>query len=238
MRNLSAGIFAASFLLASPQLATAADVAVKAPMAAPAAAAYNWTGIYGGGSLGGAWSTEGPYRFVDVIPNSFATTGNANSWAGSLLLGAQWQWQNIVFGVEGNIYALDLKNTGICPNVAVRCQVKTTQSWTIGPRLGWAFNNWLLYGTGGWASSQLKSLVLFPAGGIVDAGSANHDGWFAGGGVEYALVQNMIVGVEYTHINADEKLQASVPLTGLDDRIVSVKIDTVRARLSVKFNPF
>jgi len=37
--------------------AQAADVAVKAPPPAAAAAPYNWSGLYVGGNFGGAWTS-------------------------------------------------------------------------------------------------------------------------------------------------------------------------------------
>jgi len=233
-RSVFIGLFSA---LAFTQIAAAADIATKAPVSPAPVATYNWTGIYVGGSLGGAWATEGPYQFVDVIPNSFAQTSDANGWAGTGFLGAQWQWSSIVIGVEGNIYAMNQKHSGICPNTALLCQQRAPQSITIGPRLGWALNNWLVYGTGGWARTTIKSDVVTPSGGTVDQTDNNHNGWFAGVGVEYALLPLVIVGLEYTHIQANEGTDISTPLGGIDDRIVGTKINTVRGRVSIKFNP-
>ena len=54
MRRLSVAIILAIFAIALTQIAAAADMPVKAPVA-PVAIPYNWTGFYVGGHLGYFW---------------------------------------------------------------------------------------------------------------------------------------------------------------------------------------
>jgi outer membrane immunogenic protein len=230
-------IFALIAALGFAGSASAADLPTKAPALAAPVADYNWTGIYVGGSLGGAWARGDTWTFP-FAPGLIAPGAKAQSGVGTFHVGAQWQWQHLVLGVEGNIYQyFDLNAVSVCPNGNI-CQLSALRSWTVGPRLGWAQNNWLFYGTGGYAETELESPVFLVANNrFSDGGYGTHGGWFAGGGVEYAVVSNAIVGVEYTHIRADSKQQASPPILR-DDRVVGMDIDTVRARLSIKFNPF
>jgi outer membrane immunogenic protein len=53
MRHLSIAVIAAASTVAFTQIATAADMPVKAPVyKAPVIAPYNWTGLYIGGNVG------------------------------------------------------------------------------------------------------------------------------------------------------------------------------------------
>jgi len=69
-------------------------------------------------------------------------------------------------------------------------------------RGGFAFGRFLVYGTGGAAFQDFNDV-----------------GWVAGGGGEYALTDNVSVGVEYLHYDF-----------GGDES------DVVRGRVNVKFN--
>jgi opacity protein-like surface antigen len=56
MRHLSIAVIAAASTVAFTQIATAADMPVKAPVyKAPVIAPYNWTGLYIGGNVGYSW---------------------------------------------------------------------------------------------------------------------------------------------------------------------------------------
>ncbi|HWC94809.1 MAG TPA: hypothetical protein VG475_17060, partial [Pseudolabrys sp.] len=72
MRYKIASLAAAAIVFGGVQIAPAADMAVKAPMAAPIAV-YNWTGCYIGINGGGAWKTT---RF-DIANNNAAFFGPA-----------------------------------------------------------------------------------------------------------------------------------------------------------------
>ena len=62
-----------------------------------------------------------------------------------------------------------------------------------------------------------------------------------GGGVEYALADHLIVGLEYQHVDAGTAFHASsadgfsASPPGVNGRNIDGKEDIVRARISVKF---
>jgi outer membrane immunogenic protein len=223
---------------------------------APAPAiAYNWTGFYIGGSVGGAWESI-DWRYLNPVPatlHSFSPTKDLGVYGGHI--GAQIQFGAIVVGVEaGGIGAFDqsefatkvgVSPTGPCTaNIGQACEARMKEVFTIGPRLGVAWDKFLVYGTGGWATGKVDTqLTRFPGGAaIIDQTSHDQDGWFAGGGVEYALTQNLIIGVEYQHIDLGSELHTSTldgvlpcPAIGTNCRDVSASEDIVRARLSYKF---
>lgn len=73
-------------------------------------------------------------------------------------------------------------------------------------RIGYAFGDALLYGTGGYASGEMTNRFItsntvnsFTA--TVDEDSA--DGWQAGGGMEYKLAPNLTVFGEYVYTSLD-----------------------------------
>jgi outer membrane immunogenic protein len=127
---------------------------------------------------------------------------------------------------------------------------KITNLFTVGPRLGYAWDRWMIFATGGWATGtvhgqyRLANLQVFPGGaGILGTNLSGHswnDGWFAGAGFEYmvhkgALV-DVILGAEYQHIDLRSKnaftdtIFVGAPFSFDHDAVV----DIVRARLTIK----
>ena len=79
-------------------------------------------------------------------------------------------------------------------------------SETVRGRLGYAFDNVLLYGTGGWAWSsnqyirtQLTGTLNLATAGTDEAVNTYLSGWTAGGGVAVAFAQNWNVFAEYRY---------------------------------------
>ncbi|MGY3239804.1 opacity protein-like surface antigen [Bradyrhizobium sp. USDA 4448] len=90
---------AAGFALLSPFAADAADLAVKAPPATPAAAVYNWTGMYIGVNGGYGWGKHDP---LDLIAGGFDPGRSFNTSGGFIggTIGAQIQQGYVVMGAE------------------------------------------------------------------------------------------------------------------------------------------
>jgi outer membrane immunogenic protein len=229
-------------LLAAPSgVAQAADMAVKAPPM-PIVAAPNWSGFYIGGSLGGDWGRR------DFVFDTAGTAPSPNPFgyqsgvAGGVFGGAQWQWDRFVLGAEAGYNALDLKNVEVCPGSAFNCFTSANQLWTVGPRAGVTFDQFLVYGTGGYASTRTGYLATAASNGATfDSAKVWTGGWFVGGGVEYMIpaAPGLVVGIDYKHIEADQ--QSTQPLTPLgvavtaDHFLLSTRYDTVQLRISYKF---
>ena len=72
---------------------------------------------------------------------------------------------------------------------------------------------------------------------------ADHNGWFAGGGVEVLLSKNFFLGIEYKHVALDTERHCAGPPVGtclgaggaFVDRDISADADIVTARLSLKW---
>jgi outer membrane immunogenic protein len=83
-------------------------------------------------------------------------------------------------------------------------------------RLGYAWNNVLLYGTGGWAWGNSSSTntttcigTLCPASSEIFTGGASSysntlSGWAAGAGLEWGFLPHWTARIEYLHLEFDD----------------------------------
>jgi outer membrane immunogenic protein len=208
------------------------------PFIAPA---YNWTGVYFGGSIGGGWQNL-DWRYINPATGG-KFSANDGDGVGGVHIGAQYQWGNIVAGAEvGGLWRFndDFSSKRNCvTGTSDSCQARFRDGvLTVGPRLGWAANNWLFYGTGGYALGTVASRVVESDRVVFDTTSKDENGWFAGGGIEYAIAKNVILGVEYQHIDLGTTFHPSSAdgfAPGPNGRDIGASEDIVRARLSFKF---
>ena len=162
--------------LATISSAGATDLPVKAPRAVPAIA-YNWSGCYVGGYVGGAFQGHKGAEFTDlgstrfasysggvtaarVVPSHSWTDDLDSSFIGGGTLGCNWQnvGSPYVFGLEGEVGYLHLTGRAFDPNTLVGLQnvLDVQGSAKIGDwyamatgRLGYAWDRTLLYVKGG-----------------------------------------------------------------------------------------
>jgi len=235
---LVAGIAAAALCSAS---ALAADMPVKA---APAAI-FNWSGMYVGGDGGYSWGKEKVSYFLTPCPDGCLTSKPRGGVIGPVL-GIQTQMGNWVWGVEGSWnYSTESKRgpdaPAFVPAFDYRSHIK--DFWTVGPRVGYASGNWLLFATGGFAQSLIKDEFFVTAAPVaVAATSARHNGWFVGGGVDMVVGKNTIFGIEYQHAGYGTHLDTS-PASGVpvvdNSKYIKATDDIIRARLTFQMvSPF
>jgi outer membrane immunogenic protein len=249
-------VLAASILAASAVSASAADMApryTKAPVAAPVLT-YDWSGIYIGGAVGGEWDTTNG-NFYNA-PGFFWHTANDSRLIYGGFAGIQKQWGNFVLGIEGGWNGLgnDFNSTvagglgAACGFVAVAqsCQSRITDIGYIGGRVGYAWNRFMVYGQGGYAQAEIDTQGLINATNTAfSRASATHGGWYAGVGAEYAVLDYLILGIDYKHYEFDSKQHnCNAAIVGgclagvVDFRNVDATADAVMGRVSFKFNPW
>jgi len=179
------------FALAAP--ASAADLAArpytKAPIA-PMASVYNWTGFYLGVVGGGAWEDANSPRMQGGFVGG--------------TVGYNWQTANVVFGIEADGAWADVSASAagavFVPGVGgvpLTVSSKTDAMGTVRGRIGWAVNNVLLYGTGGYA--WIDNKVTATLGGVSISDSKFHSGWTVGAGVEAYIAPQWTVKGEYLY---------------------------------------
>jgi outer membrane immunogenic protein len=201
-----------------------AQTYTKAPVVVPPPA-FSWTGFYVGVNAGGHWSRDSDPAAITAnnyyIPANVAimnaalpTTMNRSGFGGGGQIGYNWQLSNFVVGVEADIMGL----SGTASRaVVVPWNVPTEQAtlndsaqdkWmaTFRARAGWAFDRFLVFGTGGaavanWSISHSYSdnFLVPPTPLTTTAVNTNRTGWTAGGGVEYAVTDNWTVRAEYLY---------------------------------------
>jgi opacity protein-like surface antigen len=238
MKRIIVGRLAISALLivAPLSVAGAADMAVKAPPALPPATA-DWSGIYIGGHVGYQWDRIG--STFDANPALAVPTVQSNTGIGGFQIGIQKQWSNIVLGIEGGLtdpFSRPLNQTP-APALGAFTHAATMDSATYwgGVRAGIAINTWMAYATGGYARAKFQWLDMTTAGAFTSQGTSWNSGPYVGGGVDYAITQNWIAGIEYRHYSFGTK-DAPVTTGPVGDaKTNQPKVDSVVLRLSYKF---
>jgi outer membrane immunogenic protein len=240
--------------------AVAADIvpppalpAAPQPALAPVSPAYNWSGFHIGGSAGWA-SRVYDWRYTNPNPATitpFPVSSNSGIFGG--FAGAQYQFGQVVFGVEYNYNdhfgRQNLDNVTCGGNLIIlTCRLSTNALHTVGGKLGWAFNDLLLYASGGYAWTRVSTRVSNTGNGVVfdTSNAVTQGGAYAGAGLDYAVwkggVADLIAGVEYQHIWIGSVFHGSsadnFAANGVNGRAIKANEDLVRFKLSLKFNPF
>jgi outer membrane immunogenic protein len=242
--------FVVAFLGAalSASAVNAADLGLRTPaLVVPVATpAYNWSGCYLGAHAGGGWSrtdwinTASTAGFGDLLPGEgFRQT--SGGFIGGGQVGCNYQVNTWVFGLEGSFSGSTFKgnavNTVFGPPADDVFTTRVESLATVTGRVGYAWQNWLFYAKGGYAGGQVKFSVSDTIGPAVGAGSSSNwqNGWTAGGGVEYGLTPNWIVGVEYNYVDLLTKSYEVGGGAGLYTFDVHPRIHEILARISYKF---
>jgi outer membrane immunogenic protein len=249
-------LLALAFLLAAAASAIGADLPAAPAYNVPPAYAlyYNWNGFYAGVNLGGAWDSESLHQTGIPAGPGLNAAIHSSGVAGGGQLGFNWVTaSNWLLGIEADVSGAALKGTGIGTNV----NGLATTSWTekvdafgtARGRLGYVTNNWLFYGTGGFAWSddtltrvQLVTLPVSPVAGLVTSNSTTRVGWAAGGGIEWGFARNWAARVEYLHLDLSDEAFSFTTTSGAGATITRsidegrLKIDTVRVGMSYLFN--
>jgi outer membrane immunogenic protein len=216
-------------LLAVPFSANAADMPVKGYYKGPPRSVvsyYNWTGFYVGINGGYVW---GNVDYTGAGGNTFSTS--PKGWLLGGTLGYNYQTGAWVWGVEGDYNWMDLDGADASIICGTTCSIKHTWLATARGRVGYAFDRWLPYLTGGAAFGRIN---FGNASGTVDE---TRTGWTAGVGVEYAFLGNWTAKLEYLHVDlGSATCEVSICAgtgTGLS---ADVTADVVRAGLNYKFS--
>ena len=227
--------------------ANAADLPMKAPVyAPPVPLQYNWTGCYLGGQLGGGWArtpfsnTASTAAFGDLIPGEgFRQTDGG--FIGGGQLGCNYQTGAWVFGLEGTFAGSTFKGNVANTSFGARDDIFTTKIESIATvtgRIGYAADNWLFYAKGGYGGGEVKFSVSDTVGPATGAGSGSNwqNGWTVGGGVEYGLTPNWILGLEYDFVDLQTKnYNVAGAAAGIYAFDVHPQIQEILARISYKF---
>ncbi|MFG1319039.1 outer membrane protein [Xanthobacter autotrophicus] len=245
------------FLLATVALAAlsapamAADLATKYPVKAVAVVpVFSWTGFYIGGNFG-----YGGDKFTFDEVNTYygdyysAESRSVNSsgffvggqigynyqFANNVVIGVETdlQWSNI----EGNYSANNATYYGYAESFNAGASVD--YFGTIRARLGYAFDRFLPYITGGAAYGKTKlDLNSTDSYGnfYTASGSSTNWGWTVGAGVEYAITNNWTFKTEYLYVDlGSTDYTYAYDVNDVVAGSVDTKFHTIKAGVNYKF---
>ena len=188
--------------------ALAADMPVKALRRA-APPPYDWSGLYLGAHVGGAWSNR-----TVIVPGAAWDDPFSSEFIGGFQLGYNLQAGHFLVGVEGDFAWATFGQPGFTVSSPLGpIQFTDRQKWisTVAARFGIAVDRWLTYGKvgGGWA--QDSATFIFPSGAPIWADTNTHGGWLLGGGIEYGFKPNWTVKLEYDYLKLGNWTAPTVP---------------------------
>ena len=163
------------------------------------------------------------YPFSAVaVGGGAAIAGSASITSSGVIGGVQagYNWEfpnNFLLGFEtdfdgaairGKVTANAAGEIGGGPfGVAAQLGSRINYIGTVRARGGYAWDRFLVYGTGGFAYGQVNSTVsasIAAGGGAVAISTSQNNGrtgWTAGGGFEYAITKNLTVKTEYLYVD-------------------------------------
>jgi outer membrane immunogenic protein len=230
-------------LLATP--AMSADLGTYRPTYRPApvveAAPVTWTGFYVGAHVGAGWSTT-EWTLLNVPgapPIPLGSLDSVSGFLGGLQIGANYQVDVMVFGVEADFSWAGLSGqTCAALQDLVECNTKADRFGTLTGRFGIAADHALFYlkGGGAWVHDTFEINTIGPI--AQPSVSDNRRGWTAGGGVEYALPRNWSAKLEYDFMDFGTSRYTFNLLPtalGVVDTDVKQRIQVVKFGLNYRF---
>lgn len=248
------GVLASAAIAGPVPMSGGKEMKEVAPAPAPEC---DWSGFYVGLHVGGQWGHSEdvdrdynvPLLFGGGLDYPWGYDESGVVAGGQLGYNFQWNW--LVLGVEGDLGYMNLEGRGTedASCVFAGCDTfgKTNSDFytTVRGRLGFAWQHWLFYGTGGWIGVNEETKVIddcdvFPCGGtLIHAGDTDfRSGWTAGGGVEYMIACHWTIRAEYLRFQVDDHSFDAVDNFGAGPfhfKAPGTQGNIVRAGLNYKF---
>lgn len=249
---LLGGAFGAA--LAFPALAADLSYAVKAPVAV--APAFSWTGFYAGGNFGYGWG-DGSADWNNYLgyyypgwSQEIGGSDDPQGWYAGFQLGYNYQFaNNVVLGVEADAEFGSLRDTmayhtydastGTVQEDVGVLKTRIQQFGTVRGRLGYAAGRLMPYATGGlaWGNVTVSETWSAYSNGVYQPGlsgtaSASETlwGWTAGGGVEFAFVDQWTIKGEYLYTDLGD-----ISWDGDANTNINMKLQTLKLGINYRF---
>jgi outer membrane immunogenic protein len=219
--------------LMSPALA--ADLPMKAaPVVTPM---YDWSGFYVGVYGGGGWgnhnlnNANGGAAFTNFTVNYDSSGGIAGGEVGYNV-----QSGNIVVGVEADGFWSGIKGSDsnqFFAGNAFATSIDTTKlkdGGSFRARGGIAVDRLLLFFDGGWGFGQISHTDFVPGVGT-DSFNVHRSGLAAGGGIAYAITNNIIGKLEYRYYDFG-RFTRNNPLNG----VLPYTVDSTYSVMTIGFD--
>ncbi len=195
---LGSAAFLFAFGLAS--MGHTADLSVETPPAAPIEQpVFTWTGFYVGVNGGGGFAGKDDFGLHsgDTFLGKFGKIESSGFFGGGQV-GYNYQVDpNWVIGLEADFQGADIHDS--VTNGGAHGSSKINWFGTVRPRVGYAYDNTLFYGTGGLAYGHVDSKASLD--GVSFDDDKTRAGWVLGAGVEHAFTDHLTAKLEYQYVN-------------------------------------
>ena len=196
------GVGAALVVMGQGWPSAAAESSLSMPLKAPVRAPYDtWSGLYFGGHVG---YSHGKPDVTLSDTDAISQRGSLGTLTGGVQTGYNYVLPSrLLLGIEAD---LSFPNYIAADDVAWFRTTATNDfaekldyMGTVRGRLGYAFQHWIVYATGGFAFAQGRYLQTPGVIDDTDRVLALHTGWAAGAGAEVAIAPNWTAKIEYLY---------------------------------------
>ena len=220
-----------------------------------------WDGFYAGANAGGAWNSScssWTLKGGAIDPAAAAAIYNrscaGSSLVGGVQFGENFQYKRFFWGVSADLDAgsatsrnQSIKYTGQMPPPGAYVfsgKLSPSGFGVIGPRIGYAGNQWLLYFRAGAIAalgSHNGSLSYTPAGATKPTASFSEGndfasaGWVGGGGAEWGLNGPWSITAEFLHADFGRGSHSTTTCSGGASACAAfagISLDSIRSSLS------
>jgi outer membrane immunogenic protein len=231
----------------------------KAP---PPVVMSSWTGCYIDGGAGyGMWNQDHSVTFAPGIGggSTVQTTDGGRGWLGRFGGGCDYQLSgglsSFVVGAFADYDVMDLKGTislnELSPTtfIPLASNEKESGAWYAGGRVGYLITPTVMgFVSGGWTETKFNSLSEYQTFGGAGTGfgypSHTYEGWFLGGGYEYALnfswlpIHGLFWKTEYRYSDYDSANLAETTLGTPNGNTLHSRpeVQTITSSLVWRFN--
>lgn len=158
--------------------------------------AFNWSGFYVGAHLGAGSSN---IRWA-YDPGPGTAHHNGSGAFGGIQAGYNMQYDSLVFGAEGDISYAGINGNTPCPNPNFECQSRINWLGSARLRAGFAFDQVMIYGTGGVGFGNVRIQTVDLVGALGTNGQTRtRAGWALGAGAEFAFADGWSLKGEYMY---------------------------------------
>jgi opacity protein-like surface antigen len=205
---------------------------------------YDWTGFYMGAHVDNSWSATGGST-IDTATGAASAPiiAGTSNWHGGIQLGYDYMMPSrVVVGISADVSSGSRRmSTTTDASGTSTNQTNVFDSEAVRGRLGYAADNILFYGTGGWAWSsnqyirtQLTGTLNQATAGTDEAVNTYLGGWTAGAGVSVAFAQNWNAFAEYRYTSFGSSTIA-LPFSQLSTTSTT-RVNEIEVGVNYKFN--
>ena len=212
---------------------------------------FTWTGVYVGGQVGYNFGRDNAFASSTITGAGLASGGASNRGViGGAHVGYNFSTQSLpvfgslfgstlgaggVVGIEGDVDGSSARANYALGGLAASSRDNIQGS--VRGRLGVAVDRALFYATGGVAFGGLQNTYVNTLNGLTDNFSKTRVGYTVGGGIEYAVTNNVSLRAEYRFTdfgnNTDVLTNSTASGVSVRHRITD---NRVQAGFSYKFD--